>query len=44
MGYRFFNVISDYRCLVNGLKKVKTDIGELKLAGEPAGQRVPAFT
>jgi 4-hydroxy-2-oxoheptanedioate aldolase len=29
MGYRFFNVASDYRCLVNGLNQAKADLGPL---------------
>lgn len=41
MGYRFFNVISDYRCLVNGLKKVKADLGALNLADEVASRHTP---
>jgi 2-keto-3-deoxy-L-rhamnonate aldolase RhmA len=31
LGYRFFNVVSDYRCLVNGLKQTKADLAELGL-------------
>ena len=33
MGYRFFNVASDYRCVANGLRKTKAD-----LAGMGFGQ------
>jgi 4-hydroxy-2-oxoheptanedioate aldolase len=29
LGYRFFNVVSDYRCMINGLKKTKADLAEL---------------
>ena len=27
MGYRFFNVVSDYRCMLNGLLKVQAELG-----------------
>jgi 4-hydroxy-2-oxoheptanedioate aldolase len=27
MGYRFFNVISDYRCVMNGMKAARTEAG-----------------
>ena len=37
LGYRFFNVISDYRCLVNGLKQTKADLAELGLVHGTAG-------
>ena len=29
LGYRFFNVTSDYRCVINGLKGAKAEIGAL---------------
>jgi 4-hydroxy-2-oxoheptanedioate aldolase len=29
LGYRFFNVLSDYRCLVDGFKKAKAELGPL---------------
>lgn len=38
MGYRFFNVTSDYRCLVNGLAKVQAD---LAAAGLSLPNRLP---
>jgi 4-hydroxy-2-oxoheptanedioate aldolase len=39
LGFRFFNVISDYRCLLNGLNKVQSD---LQAAGFPLTPRSPA--
>lgn len=27
MGYRFFNVMSDYRCVFNGMKAARAAIG-----------------
>jgi 4-hydroxy-2-oxoheptanedioate aldolase len=38
LGFRFFNVVSDYRCLVNGLTKVQAD---LAAAGLPLENRIP---
>jgi len=38
MGFRFFNVISDYRCLVNSLAKVQAELGA---AGFPLENRIP---
>lgn len=38
MGFRFFNVISDYRCLVGSLTKVQAD---LAAAGLLLGNRIP---
>jgi hypothetical protein len=35
MGYRFFNVISDYRCVLGSLKKIQTDLAAL---GVPLGR------
>jgi 4-hydroxy-2-oxoheptanedioate aldolase len=29
MGYRFFNVFSDYRCLINGFDQARTELGPL---------------
>jgi hypothetical protein len=26
MGFRFFNTISDYRCVLNGLNKTQADL------------------
>jgi 4-hydroxy-2-oxoheptanedioate aldolase len=37
LGYRFFNVVSDYRCLINGLKQTKADLAELGLVHGTAG-------
>jgi 4-hydroxy-2-oxoheptanedioate aldolase len=37
LGFRFFNVISDYRCLLHGLQKVQTDLGA---AGFPLENRL----
>lgn len=36
LGYRFFNIISDYRCIANGLKQAQLDLAELRL---PAGKK-----
>lgn len=38
MGFRFFNVISDFRLMLNGLLKVQAD---LKAAGFPIENRLP---
>lgn len=35
MGYRFFNVVSDYRCVIGGLKKMQADLASL---GVPLGR------
>lgn len=32
LGFRFFNVASDYRCVINGLKKTQADLAALGLA------------
>lgn len=37
LGFRFFNVASDYRCLVSGLKKSKTDVASLGLGAGIGG-------
>ena len=37
LGFRFFNVISDYRCLLHGLQKVQADLGA---AGFPLENRL----
>ena len=37
MGFRFFNVISDYRCMVQALTKVQSDLGA---AGFPLQNRL----
>ena len=29
MGYRFFNVLSDYHCLISGFAKAKAELGPL---------------
>jgi 4-hydroxy-2-oxoheptanedioate aldolase len=33
LGYRFFNLISDYRCVVNGIRQARADFAALALDG-----------